>query len=118
MSQFVFISLTFAAVVSCLMALRIYGDWITIATFGDSSESAPLYKLREALTCWIARHLFCAVAATILCVMIRLLPSLHAFPGADAILAGYGVLSLLFASLDHALSQQILVALKQADTSR
>jgi hypothetical protein len=113
MSQFVFISLSVAAVVSCLMALRMYGNWLAISACGDSYDYEPLSKLRETLIGWVARHLFCAGVATILCVMIHLVPSLHAFPGADALLAGYGVLSLLFASLDHALSQLVLIAMKQ-----
>jgi hypothetical protein len=114
MSQFIFISLSVAAAVSCLMALRMYGDWLAITACGEIGDSEPLLKLREALTCWVARHLSCAVVATILCIMIRLVPSLHAFPGADALLAGYGILSLLFASLDHALSQLVVIAMKQA----
>ncbi len=118
MTQIVFISLTVAAVVSCLMALRIYGDWISISSFGSGYDTEPLAKLRESLVCWVARHLFCAAGATILCVMIKWVPSLHAFPGADVILAGYGMLSLLFASLDHMLSQQVQFCLTRLDSDR
>ena len=113
MSQIYFISLSFAAVVACIMALRMYGDWVAIAIFQEKSEHEELMKLRETSSDWVVRHLACAIAATILCVMIRVVPSLHAFPGADALLAGYGILSLLFASLDRTLSQQALLALNQ-----
>lgn len=100
--------------VACLMGLRMYGDWIAISVRGEGFDSESLATLRETLAGWVARHLCCAGAATILCVMIRLVPSLHAFPGADALLAGYGVLSLIFASVDQVLSQQAGMVLKQS----
>lgn len=113
MSQVVFISLSFAAAVVSLMAMRMYGDWVAISLYLETSEHEELVKMRENSNGWVVRHLSCAAAATILCLMSRLVPSLHAFPGADALLAGYGILSLLFATLDRTLSQQALLALKR-----
>lgn len=118
MSQIVLLSLSFFAVVSCLMALRISGDWLSITVYGDSRDTDNLSRMRATLAGWVARHLFCAVGATILCIMVRAVPSLDAFPGADALLAGYGILSFLFASLDHALFQKVTFALTQVETGR
>lgn len=118
MPQYIFIALTVAAVVVSLMGLRMYGDWISMTTGRDGVDSEPLEMLHETLTGWVTRHLCCATAATILCVMIRLVPSLHAFPGADVMLAGYGVLSLIFASFDQVLSQHAVMVLKQSGKGR
>jgi hypothetical protein len=95
-----------------------YGHWISITTCGEGCDSEHLSILRETLAGWVARHLVCAGAATMLCLMIRLVPSLHAFPGADTILAGYGILSLIFASVDHLLSQQAKMVLSLIATGR
>lgn len=113
MSQFVFIVLSCTAVVACLMALRMYGDWLAITACSEGGDYPKLMELRESLNCWAARHLLCAVAASALCVAVRLVPSLHIVPGIDALMAGYGILSLLFASLDHALSRQVLLVIRQ-----
>ena len=112
MTQFLFITLTLAAVFVCLMALRMYGDWVIIQTAGEQ-RGEDLLALRASLQGWVVRHISCAAAATILCAAVRLIPSLHPFPGADAILAGYGMLSLLMAALAHTLSLQVAAVIRR-----
>jgi hypothetical protein len=112
MTQLFFITLTIAAVFVCFMALRMYGDWVVINTVGGQNDDI-LRELGDTLKEWVVRHLTCAAGATILCIAARLFPSLHPFPGSEAILAGYGMLSLLFAALDHTLSLQVTVAIRR-----
>ena len=118
MTQTALLALSFAATVACLMGIRMYGDRISILMFREAGESERLAALCHALSGWVVRHLFCAGGATILCAAIQLFPALKPFPGAASLAAGYGILSVIFASIDQMLSQSAALALQRAVGSK
>ena len=101
--------LTVVAAMSCIMVIRIYGDWLRIGEAVERGTAEDMDEIMAALQGWQFRHLSGAGIAVVILACIRLLPSFHADERMAGLVAGYAAISLLFAACETLLAQRLAV---------
>ena len=102
--------LTVVAAMSCIMVIRIYGDWLRIGEAVEhGTAEEDMDEILAALQGWQFRHLSGAGIAVVILACIRLLPSFHADERMACLIAGYAAISLLFAACETLLAQRLAV---------
>jgi hypothetical protein len=107
MNQYAAAIVTLTAAMACFMVMRIYGDWLRIATASEEGLSADLESLRQSLCRWQLRHLTGAGLSVFLLAGICFLPVFSTCAGFSGAVMVYAAVSCCLAGTETLLMQRL-----------